>query len=808
MIKRYVTRNSAFKVITCFLTILLLFGLVMPVHNVVTASETNAVDDTNLTNESGDDLGATLGNLEESDDIVDVEDEANEDTDDISTPVEITEEEPVEQEVQGDEEKPQVVEKNGDDTDGLAEYFPSLIEAPITLPSYYFQKSIANLTNSELQDTIAVSKTAGRTKKDGKLTGCRTFEVTLKITGTPPEIPVDVVLILDRSGSMSRTSGSSIYNKIEYAPSTNGDYYVKINGSYQSVSYHNDSGTWRYGSSGNRRYVSWDINGDDIAVGNINSSTPTAKPFYVGGNSRLYHAKEAAINFAAKVLGPDGVPGSRVSVVSYSGPTSVWGNGYQDQASTNIGLTYDLASIVYAINALRADGGTNTQAGFLEGKKVIENSDNPNSNKVVIMFTDGVPTVSNGKQYEETTDPEHVHITTAIAAGESIFNEGVADVFTIGLLQNMSVAEENLARKVLDETQNKRFYEAPTAQDLDAIFQDISENLGYSAKNAIVVDKIGEDFNLIESSLPEGATYNSTTREITWKPGTIVKEAELKYIVQAKPEFEGGPADTNEYAKLTYTDIFGVNGKEKTFPVPEVDVPAKLTVSLADATIIIGESITLGTGKDSDGENYMSPITGGDGDGSNYTYEWKIKGSDQVFSNNKNPEVKPENDTIYELTVTDSNGCKAVAEMLVTVMKTVTIKKEVTGNFGDRTQEFSFTIAIKDGATKTFKLKHGETYTLNKLLHSDVITLSEEDSGHEVTVTVSGSPIQKNNDGTYTINVADLDNSMIITVTNDRNTTIGTGISLDSLPYIIILALVITGIAVVFIRKRRISNED
>ena len=51
-------------------------------------------------------------------------------------------------------------------------------------------------------------------------------------------------------------------------------------------------------------------------------------------------------------------------------------------------------------------------------------------------------------------------------------------VFTIGLLQGMNTAERNLALQILQQTQNKGWYEAPTAQDLDQIFDEISTQLG------------------------------------------------------------------------------------------------------------------------------------------------------------------------------------------------------------------------------------------------------------------------------------------------------------------------------------------
>src|SRR5699024_5569845 len=136
--------------------------------------------------------------------------------------------------------------------------------------------------------------------------------------------PVDVVLVIDRSGSMNDGLVDE-YVAITSDPSTNKNYYVKANGEYIQVSWPwiGLPNCWRYNKGFlNYRYVSWDGSGDDENPGSTNANSPVGKPFYERvGRSRLYYAKQAAINFSEKVLGGYGIPGSRVALITYNGPS-------------------------------------------------------------------------------------------------------------------------------------------------------------------------------------------------------------------------------------------------------------------------------------------------------------------------------------------------------------------------------------------------------------------------------------------------------------------------------------------------------
>lgn len=158
----------------------------------------------------------------------------------------------------------------------------------------------------------------------------------------------------------------------------------------------------------------------------------------------------------------------------------------------------------------------------------------------------------------------------------------------------------------------------------------------------------------------------------------------------------------------------------------------------------------------------------------------------------------------------------------------LTISKTVTGKLGDTNKAFTFTITkadgtaanitntnieiseadrakvewkgngqftLKDGASITFKnLPSGEykivedDYTGEKYETSYVVGSGDPQSGREATVTMSGT-------------------NMTLAFTNHCNLKPDTGVLLDTLPYIVILAVVAGGVALLMLRKHRKEDD-
>lgn len=138
----------------------------------------------------------------------------------------------------------------------------------------------------------------------------------------------------------------------------------------------------------------------------------------------------------------------------------------------------------------------------------------------------------------------------------------------------------------------------------------------------------------------------------------------------------------------------------------------------------------------------------------------------------------------------------------------VIVEKKVTGNLGDHTKKFSFTVTStepmnpprtegeyilsENNKTATFSLAHGDSVTLRVPVGA-LLTITEVCGDYESTIKDTPLP------GSYTVTDADV---QTITVTNHKNVVIDTGIVLDALPYVVLLGIVAVG-AILLLRRRR-----
>ena len=117
------------------------------------------------------------------------------------------------------------------------------------------------------------------------------------------------------------------------------------------------------------------------------------------------------------------------------------------------------------------------------------------------------------------------------------------------------------------------------------------------------------------------------------------------------------------------------------------------------------------------------------------------------------------------------------------------------------------TWSAPDGTSgeEKFTLKHGESKTIEIPVGSS-ITAVETADGYTASITAEGATPTISNDNTTAVIDKFGKYGAELHFTNNLDITVDTGILLDSVPYVLLLALVGAGIGFMIIRRRR--RED
>ena len=139
----------------------------------------------------------------------------------------------------------------------------------------------------------------------------------------------------------------------------------------------------------------------------------------------------------------------------------------------------------------------------------------------------------------------------------------------------------------------------------------------------------------------------------------------------------------------------------------------------------------------------------------------------------------------------------------------LTIQKTLSGNMYSANDVFSFTLnyggnpetfTLKGGESKTFQVPVGAEVTVTENLTESNGYIPSNGTGTTVTLTAT---LEK--DGIFKFTMPKEDSTLVIN--NDKTVQIDTGISLETVPYILILAVVVIG-AVLLIKRRRNRDDD
>ena len=364
-----------------------------------------------------------------------------------------------------------------------------------------------------------------------------TGETTVTETATP----VDIVLVLDVSGSMDEDMAttysytarpSASYSYSSYGNNTY--YYLHTDGNYYAVS--------RGGSNSSRRYLRYNVNGTYWYLTGTTSTTTETRfngndtTIFTGvlynrtqnptrtklaalksavstfvntvHHNALYDSKEtpretpltnqiAVVKYAMnRYYGDDAssiTPGNHVYNYQYGYQTLTNANytevvvGFTDVSTTaGVNAVMGEGSAV-GVNDLTARGATASDYGMTKAEYLL-NQDaikNRESNKVVVLFTDGSPT------YGSNFDTDVADNTIDIAY--RLKNTNKASVFTIGVFDNETTQIKNYMNWTSSNYPDQQhwvnngstttpaensYYQNASGADLDEIFKAVAHASG------------------------------------------------------------------------------------------------------------------------------------------------------------------------------------------------------------------------------------------------------------------------------------------------------------------------------------------
>ena len=273
--------------------------------------------------------------------------------------------------------------------------------------------------------------------------------------------------------------------------------------------------------------------------------------------------------------------------------------------------------------------------------------------------------------------------------------------------------------------------------------------------------------------------------------------------------------------------------------------------------------------QEEDSENPKAPATYTDKDGVVWVFDGWYPENKVGDGPDESKGIIPDKQWPYEVKdwqLTNNNGDRVVNfyAHYKKATSNVTITKQVTGLLGDTNKEFTFNVSItqKNGADCSadvkawkgstevslngFTLKHNETVTLENVPIGATITVTEVTPGEHYNVSATGHSDEQNgrdsvaftyvaaantatasdaeeadlmllsiDEGTAVdadaVALTDATDKTVpnnaITVTNRATLKPDTGVLLDTLPYIVILAVVAGGVALLMLRKRRKEDD-
>ena len=437
------------------------------------------------------------------------------------------------------------------------------------------------VTGSDKDNNLTMKKTVTPVQnKDGTYTVRLESYATGSVTTTQTPVPMDIVLVLDVSGSMDeeiasytyqatrKTSWSvkDVYNDYyDWGWRTDVTYYAKVDDEYYPVFYKEKwvsqgwfKGYSEYWLEANNQVLGHKVTDSTWENTVYNQALYTRKTDPSKTTKKLDAMKSAVNNFIDSVAAQkngDTPVAHRISIVKFAGNSKekVGNHTYNDGSYnytqkvaelTDVTAEGSVDSLKRAVNALKAGGATAADWGMQKAKDVLTKREKKENPSIVIMFTDGEPNHENGYWASVAGD------TVQAAKG---LKDGGTKVYTIGMFKDLQPSNADKVDTYMNgvssnypeavkayndsgvtlgnRAEGNYYFKADNASDLEQVFQTISESTTVTSPldaSAVVVDNVPSNFALTENSVKVyTADYTGKTgEELNWGTATPATPAQ------------------------------------------------------------------------------------------------------------------------------------------------------------------------------------------------------------------------------------------------------------------------------------------
>lgn len=530
---------------------------------------------------------------------------------------------------------------------------------------------IMNYTQEEIiKASMDYSKTAtvndwDKRTYDINITAASTSTSTITTT---EKAVADIMLVLDVSGSMDKTTVSYSYvaeNTTDGRAGLNTGtlYYVKKDESYVKLQYYNNY----YGRTG------WYIGDDRWSQTKADDSTYNGCKIYLKKTEKKLTALQNAVKqFITDTANKS--PDSKIGITAFS--SAGYGSHGKTEDLQKAGDNKE--NLTRFVDSLVANGGTDPYVGLKNAKSKLDAAtmSGDTKPKYVLLFTDGEPTGS-GNSWDTTAQQNAENITNGTESIKGIKQEGYT-VYTIGFgLRDKAKAfleGGTYGRTTYPGIASKNCaFNAENATQLGDIFKDIQDTItqDISITGATITDIIEPSFELLkddgtlytQDDLNDGVKVNDGTvslvngnYQIQWTDQTIPNKKNGEWNktikVKAKDNFVGG---NNVTTNISPGSKISTGYGDVELPQPTVNVKVNLVVKDKDVwiykcdTVPTDETILNQLFNESETSYSKGTISAADAK-DHITLQWKD--GTQTNISKENMATTPDDDTEYYLEVT------------------------------------------------------------------------------------------------------------------------------------------------------------